>query len=385
MALSMTRPIRGSAAEVYSELDALTRMMLESLVIDPSLSQVENLTLSNHFNNVGTPLTDFLRGQDIYVPEGTSDLSLALEVSDFSPEIELDITWYQGDSILHQDTFLWGDRAAEGWHAFALPETLELGRYRFSVQVTTDDAANQAFSWLAEPSDTFAVDFVVGAPERVYRDAIADLFEAGDIEAAIAEAEKGLLLYPDSAEMFNNLGYVYRMSERPAEAIQALEQAIELDPRYANPHYQLAIILEASDLERAIEHYGSAIAYSGDFGLLHFAHRRRGNAHYRAGQPTAALADLEQAFELDNSATAVLFDHAILALELDQFELAIRSLNTLLDIDSEAPWWRFQRGFTYESMGERALAFADYAQVPQFTDDPDLIRRAEAGMRRVED
>src|ERR1700757_3966435 len=53
----------------------------------------------------------------------------------------------------------------------------------------------------------------------------------GDLEGALAEAERALTLAPNLAEANEKLGSALTMSGRPGEGLAALRTSIELDPR----------------------------------------------------------------------------------------------------------------------------------------------------------
>ena len=69
---------------------------------------------------------------------------------------------------------------------------------------------------------------------------------------------------PQYAEAWNNLGNVYTELERWEDAEDAIRQAVELVPTYADAHFNLAEILErlghpdeAADHRLSYEQYGS--------------------------------------------------------------------------------------------------------------------------------
>lgn len=393
--------LEGDAVHGYAAFDALSRAMIDSLVVDVAQTQVLGLTLTNDLDG-GTPRSGFAVGSGLFVPEGTEDLHLALDVRDFLPEIVLEQRWYRGDDLLFEETLAWGDRPADGWVALPVPlDQLPLGHYRVRLDVL-GAAARDVFAYLwsseqaigFEPHE-FETPFVVGEPAWVYQDRMLDSFHRGDVERALATGERAILLYPDDHETLGTFADVLRSAGRPSEAIPLLERATEVRPTYDFGHLLLAVILEADDPAAAIERYGAVIevgvAWSGLSRSraqeiqenMAIAHRRRGILHYAAGDLEAASADLLRAYELNEADTQSLFNHAIVALELERFDVAIESLDRLLLVDPGATWWRFQRGFTYESMGAAALARSDFERVLELTDDPDLRARAEAGLARL--
>lgn len=69
-------------------------------------------------------------------------------------------------------------------------------------------------------------------------DALCVLYaDERELDKAVAACEKATKLDPERASAWNNLGYLYVVTNRPSEAIEAAKAAIDLDgaePRYRN-------------------------------------------------------------------------------------------------------------------------------------------------------
>jgi tetratricopeptide (TPR) repeat protein len=89
----------------------------------------------------------------------------------------------------------------------------------------------------------------------------------GSIYAAMGEVDKAQELYSKAASMsealdpveasvsFYNMGVTYINTGRNQDAADALNKAIELNPKHAESHYQLGItLLGLNDVEGAVEH-----------------------------------------------------------------------------------------------------------------------------------
>ncbi|MDR4497859.1 MAG: tetratricopeptide repeat protein [Candidatus Scalindua sp.] len=121
--------------------------------------------------------------------------------------------------------------------------------------------------------------------------------ELGDFDAAIKEYEKAILIKPDYHEARNNLGFaLYKKGDLrsamhefkiildanskdvqcitnlgvlskklnyPERAILFFEQALSIDPAYPIAHYNLGIILEENEIDRAIFHFEKFLEFSG--------------------------------------------------------------------------------------------------------------------------
>lgn len=63
--------------------------------------------------------------------------------------------------------------------------------------------------------------------------------------------------WPRSAHAFNNLGEAYRRGKKPEKAGEAYLKALEIDPKYADAHYNLGIFYDTvlHDSEKAAHYY----------------------------------------------------------------------------------------------------------------------------------
>ena len=102
-------------------------------------------------------------------------------------------------------------------------------------------------------------------------------FEAGDVKGAIDAYLQSVMLEPNSAEVFLNLGHAYLKLDKNSEAIKAFRQSIKLNPDQAETQYGLGVASfrsghhkEAADAFKkaatlspsmAKAHYGLSLAY----------------------------------------------------------------------------------------------------------------------------
>jgi tetratricopeptide (TPR) repeat protein len=77
------------------------------------------------------------------------------------------------------------------------------------------------------------------------------LKDLGKYDQAIEAFRRCIELKPDSAEVFTNLGLVFRKAGRNQEAIEAFTQALEINPARALPHLNLALIYLSTEENNA--------------------------------------------------------------------------------------------------------------------------------------
>jgi len=124
-----------------------------------------------------------------------------------------------------------------------------------------------------------------------------------DHEGAIAEYRAGMSSRPDDADLRYGLGMALQGLGRFTEAFLAFEKAIELDPDYMDPYYQLGrtAIFSDTNLERAIECMQVYLDHEvppGSPGHEH-AHWRLGMIYQLQGDVGSARREFEAAVKLD--------------------------------------------------------------------------------------
>lgn len=88
--------------------------------------------------------------------------------------------------------------------------------------------------------------------------------------------------YPTPELVWLNLGLLYGGQGREKDAIDALRRSVEIDPKYYQAHFELALLLESSGrLGEAIREFKVAAPSYSKSGEYFY---RLGLAHFRAGQ-----------------------------------------------------------------------------------------------------
>lgn len=107
---------------------------------------------------------------------------------------------------------------------------------------------------------------------------------------------RALSLYPESGVIhFYMASFLFRQ-ERFAEALPHLKTTVRLLPTYAEPHFQLGLILaQDGATDEAIEQFRAALNFGYETGLVH---SRLGSALARTGHSDEALREFQKAISL---------------------------------------------------------------------------------------
>jgi Tfp pilus assembly protein PilF len=113
-------------------------------------------------------------------------------------------------------------------------------------------------------------------------------------------------------------------------AVQLFDDAIELEPSRAEPHYKRANALkDMGRLKEAIAGYDDAIERKPDYV---YAYCNRGSVQHSLGELDAALASYDQAISLDASDALTHYNRALLLQDLGRFEEAVGSYDCAIKI-----------------------------------------------------
>ena len=126
------------------------------------------------------------------------------------------------------------------------------------------------------------------------------LRDQGKLNEALARFEKAILIKPDFAEAYNNMSVALKDLGKLEEAKEALTKALSIKPIYAEAQNNMgATLQDLGKLEEAVEAYNKALSIKPDFAK---AQKNMGNALKDQGK-------LEEAIEAYNKALAIKPDY----------------------------------------------------------------------------
>jgi tetratricopeptide (TPR) repeat protein len=177
------------------------------------------------------------------------------------------------------------------------------------------------------------------------------------IDSCTILIQPGRLSKDRLAQAFQNRGTAYLDKGDTERAIQDLDQAISLDPNYANAFNSRGVAYEAKgDNGRAIQDYDQAIRLDPDN-----ANAINGRCWVRAalGQLQAALADCNESLRLRPNNSNTLDSRGFVYLRLGRWDDVITDSDAALRANPRNAWALFERGIAKRRKGDLIGGDAD--------------------------
>ena len=203
------------------------------------------------------------------------------------------------------------------------------------------------------------------------------LMQSGRMAEGIGHFEQALRIEPYYAEAHNSLGNALMQAGRMPEAIAQLEQALRINPDYAEAHCSLGAALERDGrIQDAIGQYDQALRIKPD---LAEAHCYLGVALGRAGRVTEAISQLEQALRINPDYAEAHSNLGNALMESGRMPEAIRHLEQALRIKPGLAEAHYNLGVAFERAGRLNDATGQYELALRFK--PDLAPAQTALVR----
>jgi Flp pilus assembly protein TadD len=170
----------------------------------------------------------------------------------------------------------------------------------------------------------------------------SDALNAGNYDEAITAYTDVVAKAPTCGECYYNLGYAYANKKQWAEAEAAYKKAIEIKADDAKVHTQLAAVYnQQRKFDLASEESALATKYSASAdpagGGNPEALYNQGVTLFNGGKFPEAKAAFERATKADPKMALAHYQLGMTALNLGDFNLAVSSLETYLQLDPNGP------------------------------------------------
>jgi len=179
----------------------------------------------------------------------------------------------------------------------------------------------------------------------------------------------------------NNLGVALEQAGRVPEAIGHYEQALRLNPDYAEAHYNLGLALErAGRRQEAISHWEQALRLKPDYAE---AHNNLGVALEQYGRLAEAIGHYEQALRINPDYAEAHYNLGLALGQTDRMPEAIGHYEQAVRIKPDFAEAHYNLGVALEKAGRVPEAIQHYKQAlrikPDFTQAQNALARLQAG------
>jgi tetratricopeptide (TPR) repeat protein len=197
-----------------------------------------------------------------------------------------------------------------------------------------------------------------------------DYQQDGQLELAIEEYDQAIALDPQYAEAYLARGYTYAIMGDLDRAIADFDQAIALDPQLAEAYAKRGTAYAVKgDFDQAIADLDQAIALDPQNAN---AYMNRGNAYDDIGDFDRAIADFDQAIALDPQHAGAYANRGMAYAEQGDLDRAIVDFDQAIALNPQYAYAYYRRGLAYTNIGDLDRAIADFDQAialnPQYAD-----------------
>ena len=164
-------------------------------------------------------------------------------------------------------------------------------------------------------------------------DNLVILFSQGRVQKVIDKIQVLNTDYPNIPLLFNMLGVCHKKLGNIALATKMLDNAISLNPNYAEAHYNLGVILKQDGhLNTAVECYKRAIALFPDYAD---AYNNLGNTFRELGQKDDAIKCYKNVIAINPNYAQAHFNLGSILRDLGKLEAAKKSFESVLKINPD--------------------------------------------------
>lgn len=179
-----------------------------------------------------------------------------------------------------------------------------------------------------------------------------------ELDKAITDYSKAIMLEPNFYAAYNNRGDVYKRKGEPDKAMDDFNKAIEINPGgYEAYNNRGSAYQYKGDLDRAIADFSQAVEIKPDYDK---AYSNRGNAYQSKGEFDRALSDYNKALEIRPGSYEAYNNRGLVYQSQNALDKALADYNKALEIKPDYEKAYANRGNVYQLKGEFDRAILDY-------------------------
>ena len=162
-------------------------------------------------------------------------------------------------------------------------------------------------------------------------------FEQGKTKEAIEAIEKALKLNPRYDEAHYYLGFIYMQQSQPDRAIKSLKKAIKINPYYTDAHNQLGLAYRDQEkYKKAMQEFQTALddkAYRAPEKI----HLNIGYLHLKEGRPAEAVQSFQRAVAINPEYLRGILGLAAAYKATGQADLAVKEYRRVIALGPNTP------------------------------------------------
>ena len=204
------------------------------------------------------------------------------------------------------------------------------------------------------------------------------LLGKGQVDEALAHFEEALALQPRFADAHNNLGLVLLQQGRVDEAAVHFQEALAVRPENACAHYNLGnALLRKGQVDQAAAQFQQAIEFDPTYAE---AHNNLGNALLQEGREDQALPHFRRALELQPDYAEAHNNLAIALLRKGQVDEAIAQWRAALKVQPGYTEARYNLGMALARQAQGAEAILEVQKAVEAQPNNAVLQNSLAGL-----
>ena len=205
------------------------------------------------------------------------------------------------------------------------------------------------------------------SPQQI--NALVSLYNRGELEVAINQANELVRQFPSAIILYNILGAAHSKKGRKEDALACFAKAVEIDPRFPDAHNNLgATLRNLGRPEEAIDSYKDALNLKPGYAEAHY---NLGNALNDLGRQEEAAASFSKALELKPDYFNAHNNLGLALNNLGRHEEALASFSKAAALAPNNPSAFNNLGVTFRALGRQEQAIEQYEKALKIKPDYD--------------
>ena len=190
---------------------------------------------------------------------------------------------------------------------------------------------------------------------------LLSLYNKGQFEELLAKVKPLISLFPKTIELYNLQGASNALIERNGAAIESYDQAIKINPKYADAHLNKGSVLQKNgEFDAAMESFNKALSINPYHSIAHF---NMGNALNEKSELDASVESYEKAIKIKPDYAEAYFNMGIVLENKGELDAAMESYEQAIKIKPDYAEAYNNMGNARKDTGDLDTAIDNYKQV----------------------